>query len=379
MRIGIVAGEASGDYLAAALVRALRRRLPHLEVEGIGGEELARAGCSILFPMEKLAVMGLVEVLGSYAGLVRLRRRLLRRFLESPPDLFIGVDSPDFNLGLEESLRRRGVRTVHYVSPSVWAWRRQRVRRIRRAVDLMLVLFPFEAGFYRDHRVPVAYVGHPLADSIPLATDRDGARQRLGMAAGGPLVAVMPGSRRAELARLLQPMLLAAHWCHRQRPDIAFVSSVLDDAAVERIGRERRRLQLDDLPLTVFRNRSRDVLEAADVVLVASGTAALEAMLWQKPMVVTYKVNPLTYILLRQLVHIDHVALPNILAGEELVPELLQADCRPERLGAAVMEWLDEPDRTASLGARFRALHRELACHADDTAAETLIARFNLQ
>lgn len=379
MRIGIVAGEASGDHLAAGLVRALRQRIPDLQVEGIGGEGLREAGCNILYPMDKLAVMGLVEVLGSLPELIRLRRRLLAHFLASPPDLFIGVDAPDFNLALEERLRRNGIRTVHYVSPSVWAWRSYRIRRIRRAVDLMLVLFPFEADFYHRHGVPVACVGHPLADRLAGdPADQAAARRRLGLDPDRTLIAVMPGSRRAELKRLLGPMLGAAHWCYRQRGDLGFLSSLLDEQGMETVRRERESLGLQGLPLTLFRDRSRDVLAAADVVLLASGTITLEAMLLLKPMVVTYRINSFSYRLLRRLVRVRHVALPNILAGEELVPELLQDACRPERLGRAVLGWLDDPDRAAALRERFRALSGDLRRDADRSAAAAIAARFNL-
>ena len=373
MRIGIVAGEASGDSLAAGLIRSLRARLPDLQVEGIGGERMREAGCTLLYPLDRLAVMGLVEVMGAYIPLLRLRRQLAARFLKDPPDLFIGVDAPDFNLGLEEKLRRGGVSTAHYVSPSVWAWRRYRLGGIARAVDLMLVLFPFEKEFYDRHRVPAAYVGHPLADRLPLAPDRAAARRRLGLPAEGPLIALMPGSRRRELASLLPPMLDTARWCLAQRPGVTFLSSVLTEEMARQV-----RAAGADLPLTVYRDETEAVLTAADAALLASGTVTLEAMLLKRPMVVTYRVNRLTYLLLRRLVRVGHVALPNILCGREVVPEYLQGDCVPEKMGPALLNWLDNPDRVGELEAAFEHVHRELRRDASDSAAAAIISRFGL-
>lgn len=378
MRVGIVAGEASGDALAAGLIRALRQRIPDLEVEGVGGEELRKAGCRILYPLDKLAVMGLFEVLGSWPELARVRRCLIEHFYASPPDIFIGVDAPDFNLALEEKLRSRGIPTVHYVSPSVWAWRGYRIRRIRRAVDLMLVLFPFEAAFYREHGVPVSYVGHPLADSIQPEVDSITARRNLGLDERQPLIALMPGSRRGELDRMLKPMLLTAARCRQERNDLGFIGSLLTDEALAKARQAQSAPGLENLPLTLFRNRAREVMAAADVVLLASGTVALEAMLLKKPMVVTYRVNVLSYYLLRLLIRTDFISLPNILAGEEVVPELLQQDCCPEKLAPVLMAWLDNPERSAALRERFHGLHRQLARDADRTGAGAIMKRFNL-
>jgi lipid-A-disaccharide synthase len=371
MRIGIVAGEMSGDFLAAGLIRSLRARLPDLQVEGIGGEQMREAGCTLLYPLDRLAVMGLVEVLGSYVPLLRLRRRLAERFLGDPPDLFIGVDAPDFNLGLEEKLRRNGVPTVHYVSPSVWAWRRYRLGRIARAVDLMLVLFPFEQEFYERQGIPAACVGHPLADRFPLVPDRAAARRRLGLPEDGTLIAMMPGSRRRELASLLLPMLDTARWCLAERPGLAFLSSVLTEQMAQQV-----RAAGTDLPLTVYRDETEAVLTAADAVLLASGTVTLEAMLLKRPMVVTYRVNWLTYLLLRRLVRVGHVALPNILCGREVVPEYLQRDGVPEKMGPALLNWLDNPGKVGELEAEFGTVHRQLRRDASNTAAEAIISRF---
>jgi lipid-A-disaccharide synthase len=379
MRVAIVAGEASGDYLAAGLIRSLRTRQPDLQVEGVGGEQMRQAGCTLLYPLDRLAVMGLVEVLGSYFGLLRLRRRLAARFLRDPPDLFIGVDAPDFNLGLEEKLRRRGVRTVHYVSPSVWAWRGYRVRKIARAVDLLLALFPFEQEFYKRHRIPIAFVGHPLADRLPLHPDRAGARQRLGLAGQGTLIALMPGSRRRELKAMLPPMLQTADWCLGRRPDLGFVSSVLTREAEDMVHAAREAAGLSSLPLTVFRDRTEDVLAAADAALLTSGTVTLEAMLLKRPMVVTYRVNRLSYPLLRRLIRVDHVALPNILCGREVVPEFLQQDCVPGKMGPALLDWLADENKVRELEAAFLDVHRQLRRNASDSAAAAILSRFAAQ
>jgi len=368
-RIGIVAGEPSGDQLGAELVQALRGKFPGLEVEGIGGPRLQAAGCRSLFPMERLSVMGLVEVLGRYVELRRIRAELAEHFLRNPPDVFIGVDAPDFNLGLERRLRAAGIRTVHYVSPSVWAWRRWRLRGIARSVDLMLALFPFEERFYRNAGIPVACVGHPLADRIPPAPDRAAARARLGLDPAVRVVALLPGSRRSELERLAAPFLSAAMEIHGQRPQTVFVCSPLDESAAAFCRGIRG---CEALPVAFFPGRSHDVLEACDVALVASGTVTLEAMLFKRPMVVAYRMNPLTFAILRALVKVKFAALPNLLAGEALVPEYLQDDCTPGHLAEAVLRCLDDEAATARLQSRFSELHAELRRGASARSAEAV-------
>lgn len=370
--LGIVAGEASGDYLGAALVESLRQRNMDLEVEGVAGPLLLKAGCRSLYSMEDLAVMGLVEVLGSYPRLHAMRRDLVRHFLERRPDLFIGVDSPDFNLNLELALHRAGIRTVHYVSPSVWAWRRYRVRKIARAVDLVLTLFPFEEAFYREHGVSAKCVGHPLAHRIPLVPDRAAARRRLGIDEEGTLIALMPGSRRSEHQRLMEPFLRTAQWCSRRRTGLRFISSLLGAADVERLDRIREHSGTAGLDLTVWQDRSHDVLEAADVALVASGTVTLEAMLLKRPMVVGYRLNPVTWQILRRLVHLSYVSLPNLLARKRLVPECLQHECRPERLGAELLDWLDRPQQVAAVIDEFARLHRDLRAGGENAASNAI-------
>jgi lipid-A-disaccharide synthase len=371
-RIGIVAGEPSGDHLGAELIEGLRRHYPDLQVEGIGGPRLQAAGCRSLFPMERLSVMGLVEVIGRYPALRRMRAELAAHFLQNPPDAFIGVDAPDFNLGLERRLHDGGVRTVHFVSPSVWAWRGGRLRDIARAVDLMLALFPFEEAIYRDAGIPVVHVGHPLADRIPPVPDQAGARARLGLGPAGPLVALMPGSRRAELDRLAAPFLHAAARLRALRPAVTFASSPLDEAGVAYLRRVQQQAGLADLPVAFFAGRSHDVLEASDVALLASGTVTLEAMLYKRPMVVAYRMNWLTFLVLRMLVTVRFAALPNLLAGERLVPECLQGDCTPGRLAAALLPWLDDAPAVARLQGRFADMHAELRRGAAARAADAV-------
>jgi lipid-A-disaccharide synthase len=379
MHVAIVAGELSGDLLGAGLMVALRARYPQLRFTGIGGPEMLAQGFETLAPMERLAVMGLVEVLRHLPGLLALRRRLCRQFITDPPLAFVGIDAPDFNLGLERRLRAAGIPTVHYVSPSVWAWRPGRVRKIARAVDLMLALFPFEAAFYQRHGVPVHAVGHPLADAIPLRSDPAAARRALGLLelTGAPLVALLPGSRLGEISRLGRLLLDTAVWLHARRPELRFVLP----AATPRLYEMLERLRADrapGLPLALVQGQSRTVMAAAAVVLLASGTATLEAMLLKRPMVVAYRVAPATAWLARRLVTVSHFALPNLLAGRELVPEFIQEAATVENLGPAVLRWLDQPLARERLTAEFDALHRDLRRDASRQAADAIVELLRL-
>ena len=360
MRIGIVAGEASGDRLGAGLIAALRCREDHLEVEGIGGARMEEAGCKLLYPMDRLAVMGVFEVLGRYRELAAARSRLAEHFLSSPPDLFVGIDAPEFNLVLEERLRAAGVRTVHYVSPQVWAWRPWRVRRVARAVDLMLVLFPFEENFYQSHGIPVTFVGHPLADEIADANDKEAARAALGLPLDRPVIALLPGSRSNEWRYHVEPFLQSALDLRKARPDLqcAFAAS----------GREGRLYiegilqRLDpEIPIKVFEHRTREVIAAADVVLTVSGTASLETLLVGRPMVVSYRMSALSYLVARLLVRVPYFSLPNLLAGRRLVPEILQGEVAPRRLAREVSRWLDDPVAVEDLKQAFSAIRLAIA------------------
>jgi lipid-A-disaccharide synthase len=370
--ISLVAGETSGDLLGAALINELRKHYPDAKFTGIGGRHMRAAGMETWWDCEELAVFGLFEVLSHFSRLYKIRRELRKRLLTLKPDVFIGIDAPDFNLGLEAVLKKAGIRTVHYVSPTVWAWREKRVRKIARAADLVLCLFPFEPDFYRDHGVSAVYVGHPMADQIPTVSDLTEARNRLGIEPEGELVALLPGSRIGEVSKLAEPMIEAARLIAARIPDVRFVSAManakvrtLFESALEHPGNPA--VQLVD-------NDPRNVIAAADVVMVASGTAALETMLINRPMVVSYRIAASTYQLAKslKLVKADFVSLPNILAGEALVPELLQTEANGEQLAKQVLAWLDEPDRRAALRSRFSTLHSELRCNASEKAAEAV-------
>lgn len=365
--VALVAGEASGDILGAGLMQALKARHPHVEFIGVGGPRMEAEGLVSAFPMERLSVMGLVEVLGRLCELLGRRRRLIRDLIAAKPDVFIGIDAPDFNLTLELKLRQAGIRTVHYVSPSVWAWRQKRVLKIREACDLMLTLFPFEARFYLDHQVPVRFVGHPLANTIPLQADRAGAREALGLAADESVVALLPGSRGSEVARLGELFLDAAERLRALRPGVQFV---LPCANAERRAQLEAMLAGRNLPLRLLDGRSHEALAACDAVLIASGTATLEALLHKRPMVVAYKVAPLTYRILRRLVKSPYISLPNLLAERMLVPELIQDAATPDALAHALAPLLDDG---AVQTEGFDVIHRALRQDASQQAADAVL------
>ncbi|WP_434456373.1 lipid-A-disaccharide synthase [Stutzerimonas urumqiensis] len=363
LRIALVAGEASGDILGAGLMRSIAAVRPDVEFIGVGGARMERAGLTSLFPMERLSVMGLVEVIGRLPELLSRRRRLAATLIEAQPDVFIGIDAPDFNLGLELTLRQAGIRTVHYVSPSVWAWRQKRVLKMRAACDLVLTLFPFEARFYETHGVPVRFVGHPLADDVPLAIDRAEACDRLGLPSDEPVVALMPGSREGEVARLGTLFLDTAERLRALRPGVRFVLPCANPQRREQI---EAMLVHRELPLMLLDGRSHDALAACDAVLIASGTATLEALLFKRPMVVAYRVAPLTYRILRRLVRSPFVSLPNLLAGTPLVPELLQEAAQPDEMASLLAGLLQGGEVQTE---RFDEIHRMLRRGASDEAA----------
>ncbi|TIH09372.1 lipid-A-disaccharide synthase [Pseudomonas leptonychotis] len=362
MRVALVAGEASGDILGAGLMQALKTQYPQIEFIGIGGPLMQAQGLNSYFPMERLSVMGLVEVLGRLPELLARRKRLINTLIEAKPDVFIGIDAPDFNLTLELKLRQAGIKTVHYVSPSVWAWRQKRVLKIRDACDLMLTLFPFEAQFYQDHQVPVRFVGHPLADTIPQQADRAAAREALNLAHEQPVVALMPGSRGGEVSRLGSLFLDAAVRLRTLRPGIQFV---LPCSSPERRAQLEQMLVGRDLPLTLLNGRSHEALAACDAVLIASGTATLEALLYKRPMVVAYKVAPLTYRILKRLVTSAYISLPNLLAERLLVPEMIQDAATPEALAQLLAPLLDGGTvQTEGFDVIHRALRRDASVQA---------------
>jgi lipid-A-disaccharide synthase len=372
--IGLVANEPSGDLLGAALARAIRAQCPEARFVGVAGPRMREVGCETLFDMERLSVMGLTEVLAHLPELLDLRRRLQEHFIANPPAVFIGVDAPDFNLGLERRLRERGIKTVHLVSPTVWAWRAGRVKGIRRAVDRMLCIFPFEEAFLRRHGVPATYVGHPLADEIPLTVDRAEARAALGLPVDAPIIALLPGSRAGEMHRLAAPFIATARHCVQTQPELHFVVPLVNARLHALFEAELQRLD-PDLPITLVDGHSREAIAAADVVLTASGTATLETLLLKRPMVVAYRLHPLTYHLVKwlKLVKVPHVAMANLLAGRALAPEFLQGDCSPERLAPALLAYLDDPKRVAAIQAEYDRIHRELRRDAAASAARAVL------
>ncbi len=368
MDIGLVAGEASGDLLGAHFIRALQTRHPHLCAAGIAGPRLVEAGVEAIYPSEKLAVNGYVEVLRHLPELLQIRSRIARYFLDRRPRVFVGIDAPDFNFALEARLWQAGIPTVHFVSPSIWAWRPERIHRIKQAVSHMLVVFPFEEQIYRDAGIPVSYVGHPLADVIPLEPDTAGARATLGLAAGA-VIALLPGSRLSEVKRHARLMLDAAERIHRQLPDAQFVLPAASAAAAELIEHARAGL---NLPLTVLAGQSHDALAACDVALVASGTATLETALFKKPMVITYRVPALTAYLMRKKALLPWIGLPNILARDFVVPERVQEAATPENLAHDALAWLDDAPRRERLAGIFRDMHRHLRQNAAARIAEAV-------
>jgi lipid-A-disaccharide synthase len=367
LRIALVAGEASGDILGSGLMRAIKTRHPDAQFIGVGGPLMEAEGMVSYFPMERLSVMGLVEVLGRLRELLAKRKVLIQTLINEKPDVFIGIDAPDFTLNIELQLRRAGIKTVHYVSPSVWAWRQKRVLKIREGCDLMLTLLPFEARFYEEKGVPVKFVGHPLADTIPLEADRAAARAELGLG-DGPVVALMPGSRGGEVGRLGSLFLDAAQLLLAQRPGLRFV---LPCASPQRRAQIEQLLQGRELPLTLLDGGSHLALAACDAVLIASGTATLEALLYKRPMVVAYRMAPITFWILKRLVKSPYVSLPNLLAQRLLVPELLQDAATAETLAQTLLPLLEGGQEQTS---GFDEIHRTLRRDASNQAAEAVLS-----
>jgi len=367
LRIALVAGEASGDILGSGLMRAIKTRHPDAQFIGVGGPLMEAEGMVSYFPMERLSVMGLVEVLGRLRELLAKRKVLIQTLINEKPDVLIGIDAPDFTLNIELQLRRAGIKTVHYVSPSVWAWRQKRVLKIREGCDLMLTLLPFEARFYEEKGVPVKFVGHPLADTIPLEADRAAARAELGLG-DGPVVALMPGSRGGEVGRLGSLFLDAAQLLLAQRPGLRFV---LPCASPQRRAQIEQLLQGRELPLTLLDGGSHLALAACDAVLIASGTATLEALLYKRPMVVAYRMAPITFWILKRLVKSPYVSLPNLLAQRLLVPELLQDAATAETLAQTLLPLLEGGQEQTS---GFDEIHRTLRRDASNQAAEAVLS-----
>jgi lipid-A-disaccharide synthase len=366
----MVAGEASGDLLAGLLLGGLKTRWPELSIFGIGGPRMAEYGFDAWWPHEKLAVRGYVEVLRHYRELVGIRNALGDRLLNERPDVFIGVDAPDFNLGLETRLKSAGIKTVHFVSPSIWAWRGKRIEKIRAAADHVLCIFPFEPEIYAKHGIAASYVGHPLADAIPLEVPREASRAALGLDADAQVVALLPGSRRSEIQYNAPRVLAAAQLMKRERPGLRFVLPAVPslrpmiDPLVAQYAPSARVRVLDGM--------SHQALAACDVTLIASGTATLEAALFKRPMVITYVMHWLTYQLMKRMAYQPWVGLPNILLRDFAVPELLQGEATPDNLARAAFQWLDDPVACASLVQRFENLHQQLRCNTAQAATDAI-------
>jgi lipid-A-disaccharide synthase len=370
--ICIVAGELSGDNLAAALIRELQLRRPQLRFAGIAGPAMMAAGCAAWDDSENLAVMGLFEVIGHLPRLLAVRRRFLGRARAEGVRLFVGVDAPDFNLTLAGPLRALGIPTVQYVSPTVWAWRQGRVHKMARILDLVLCLLPFESAFYAKAGLAAEFVGHPLADSMPRRPDRAAARAALGLDPDRTVLAILPGSRRGEVERLAGDFFAAALWLRERRPDIQCVVPLANATARELVTRELT--GRDGLDVTLSDGNAQQALAAADIALVASGTATLETLLCKRPMVVAYKTGAATAWIVRRMVKVSYFSYPNLLAGRALVPELFQEQVTPERMGAELLAWLEDPARVAAAVSEFDRIHGELARHAAERAAESVLA-----
>lgn len=378
LTFAMVAGEASGDLLGAALVREIKRHHPDARCYGIGGPKMIAEGFGSLFPMERLSVMGLVEVLGRLRELLGIRQQLRETFLADRPDVFIGIDAPDFNLALERSLKKARIPTVHYVSPQVWAWREGRLKKIRRSVDHMLALLPFEADYYQGHGVPVTFVGHPLADQIPLQPDSHAARRSLGIDMEGSVVALLPGSRKAEVARLGELFLATARLLRKEIPDLRFLIPAAN---------ERRKQQLlpmlegfPDLDVVLTDGRSSAVMAASDAILIASGTASLEAALHKRPMVISYRMAPLSFAILSRLVKVKHVGLPNLLSEQPVVPEVLQDEATPGRLRDEMLRALQDQEWRTTVTGSFVDIHQTLKRDASALAyqaAQSVIGKYD--
>jgi len=375
--IAFVAGEASGDLLAAGVLAELKRRDPALALVGVGGDRMIEAGFDAWNHVRELSVRGYVEVIGHLPRLLQLRRDLLQRVTRLEPRAFVGVDAPDFNLGLEEKLRQRGIRTLHMVSPSVWAWRRERMTQVKRAVDRMLLVFPFEQALYDEAGIPATYVGHPLAAVIPLVPDANAARTRLGLPHDGPLVAVLPGSRPDEIRFLGTTFVAAMARMKDDAPQLSFVLPVADPSLRPMIDAALREHPVLAGAVTLTAGRSHDCMEASDVVLVASGTATLEAALYKRPMVISYRMPWLSAWIMRRKGYIPYVGLPNIMAGQFVVPELLQEAATPDALARAVLELLGDTERRAQLAERFTQMHHALKRDTPRLAAEAILAEVN--
>lgn len=367
----IVVGEHSGDTLGAGLMLALQKKYPQAKFVGIGGAKMQKLGFESLFSMEELAVMGLVEVLGRLRRLLHIRKSLVNYFASNKPDVFIGIDAPDFNIGLEQRLKSQAIKTVHYVSPSVWAWREKRIFKIAKATDMVLSLLPFEKAFYDRHQVPCTFVGHPLADDIPLLSDKQQARIKLNLPAHTKVLALMPGSRGGELSRLLAPFFESARKLQQDDANLQLIAPMISAKRAEQFNHLKAELA-PDLNIALIIDQTQTVMAASDCLLTASGTVTLEAALIKRPMVICYKFSPFTYFIAKKMVKLKWFSLPNLLVNKTLVPELLQDDVCPEKIVPLIKERLYQ-DQT-QLNDSFTKIHQQLKCDASEQAAKAVMA-----
>lgn len=377
LKIAMVAGEASGDLLASHLIAALRERLPEAVFFGIGGPRMESQGFEAFWPMDRLAVMGYVDALKNYRAIASIRRQLKKRLLQIEPDIFIGVDAPDFNLGLETDLKAAGVRTIHYVSPSIWAWRGGRIKKIAKAVNHVLALFPMEPPLYERAGIPVTYVGHPLADIIPLQIDRLAVREMLFMPKDVPVFALLPGSRQGELAMMADTFVQTAKLLSERLPTAQFIVPLATRETRLQFEAAIYAQQAGDVPFRLLFGHAQDALGAADVSLVASGTATLEAALIKRPMVITYKIAKASYWIMKRMAYQAFVGLPNILAGRQVVPEILQDEATPENLAEALVKLYEDKDNAAAVAEAFTDIHLQLRQNTAEKAANAVIECLN--
>ncbi|NAT77005.1 lipid-A-disaccharide synthase [Dickeya dadantii] len=372
LTIGLVAGETSGDILGAGLIRALKTHVPDARFVGVAGPRMQAEGCEAWYEMEELAVMGVVEVLERLPRLLKIRRDLTQRFSELQPDVFVGIDAPDFNITLEGRLKRNGIKTIHYVSPSVWAWRQKRVFKIGKATDLVLAFLPFEKAFYDRFNVPCRFIGHTMADAMPLHPDKAAARRALGLAEDARCLAILPGSRSAEVEMLSADFLKTAQLLRQTYPGLEVVVPLVNQRRREQFERVKAEVA-PEMDVHLLDGQAREAMTASDATLLASGTAALECMLAKSPMVVGYRMKPFTFWLAKRLVKTPWVSLPNLLAGRELVRELLQDDCTPDKLSSALQPWLAGGEAAQQLQQVFLHLHEQIRCDADEQAAQAVL------
>ncbi len=370
MRIGLVAVEESGDILGADLMAALQKKYPNAIFEGIGGKRMQAIGFNSLYPLERLSVMGIIEPLKRIFEILSIRKGLKNHFLKTKPAVVIGIDGPDFNLSLEKSLKKQGIKTVHYVSPTVWAWRKNRIHTIKKAVNLVLALFPFETKIYEENNIPVCFVGHTLADSIPMHSDQHHARSQLALLPRGKIVALLPGSRRQELAFLAQPFIETAKWLKQQDPTITFISACANE---QREAQLRQAIAANNGPeITLFQGQATTVMAAADAILLASGTASLQAMLVKRPTVIAYKMKAWVFAIAKRMIKVPFIGLPNLLANRLVMPEFIQSQVEPQVMGKQILSYLNDPFAQEALTTTYEEIHHSLRRNAGETAANAI-------